>query len=152
MPSIIPPLKNLIFTLFLYVLRSSSLIPDIVESPTMATAPFGHFTSVTLLLIWAELIHSFDLFLCDRSVWSAYFSYALRFKKFLFFLSNFLQLYLQLFVVNCFFISAIIFFYCCHCSCFYSYCCWCCYCHCCLCYYYFYYYYCCWCYHWFGLV
>ena len=81
MSSIVPPLKKLTFTLCLSVLRSSSLIPDIIESPTMATVPFGYFTSVDLLLIWAELIYSFDLFLCDRSAWFACSSYVLRFKK-----------------------------------------------------------------------
>ena len=55
----------------------------IIESPTMAIVPFGHFTSVTLLLIWAELLYPFDLFLCGRSVWSTCSSYVLsRFKKF----------------------------------------------------------------------
>ena len=34
----------------------------------MATATFGHFTSVTLPLIWAELTDSFDLFLYDRLI------------------------------------------------------------------------------------
>ena len=81
MSSLVPHLKNL-FTSCLSVLTSSSLIPDIIESPTMAAVPFGHFLSVTLLLILAELIHSFDLFLCDRSFWSACSSYFLRFKKF----------------------------------------------------------------------
>ena len=109
MSSIVPPLKNLTFTLCLSVLRSSSLIPNNIESPTKAKIHFGHFTFVTLLLIWAELIDSFDLFLCDRSIWAACSSYLLGFKEeFMFFLSNFLQLCFQLFVVNCLFISVII--------------------------------------------
>ena len=54
-----PTSKKPYSTLCLSVLRSPSLIPDIIEPPKMATAPFGHFTSATLLLMWAELIHSF---------------------------------------------------------------------------------------------
>ena len=78
--SIVPPLKKLTFTLCLSVLRSSSLIPDISQSPTMATVRFGHFASATLLLILPELMHLFDLFQCNRLIWSACSSYVLRFK------------------------------------------------------------------------
>ena len=83
MSSIVPPLKKVTFTFCLSVLRSSSLIPDITESPTMATVRFGHFTSATLLLIWAELMHLFDLFLCNRLIWSACSSYVLRLENLL---------------------------------------------------------------------
>ena len=79
--SIVPPLKKLTFTLCLSVLRSSSLIPDISQSPTVATVRFGHFASATLLLILPELMHLFDLFQCNRLIWSACSAYVLRFKN-----------------------------------------------------------------------
>ena len=80
MSSIVPPPKKLTFTLSLSVLRNSSLIPDITESPAMATVRFGHFISATLM-------HLFDLFLCNRLIWSACSSYVLRFKNLLLILS-----------------------------------------------------------------
>ena len=127
MSSIVPPPKNLTFTLCLSVLRSFSLISDIIESPTMATVPSRYFTSVTLLLICIELIHSFDLFLCDRSIWSACSSYVLRFKKFVCFPFKFPAIVLvdfrcKLPFHKCYYCSFYFCCYCYHCSCFYSYC------------------------------
>ena len=111
--SINPLLINLTFTSCLCVQRSYPLIPDIIiiESTTMATNHFGHFTSVTVLLIWVELIYSFDLFLCDRLYWCVLFKYFKIQKMCMFFFSNFLQLCFQLSLVNCLFISAIIVFF-----------------------------------------
>ena len=86
MSSIVPPLKNLTFTLCLSVLRSSSFIPDIIESPTMATVPFGHFTSVTLL---------YYLILCERSVCLP----ILRFKKFFISAINVLFIFVVIVVI-----------------------------------------------------
>ena len=79
-----PTSKKLYFYIVFIFLRSSSIIPDTIESPTMAAVPSGHFTSVncnvhSFLLICVELIRSFDLFLLDRSFWSACSSYVLIF-------------------------------------------------------------------------
>ena len=81
MSSIVQPSKNITLKSCHSFLRSSFLIPEIFESPTMATVPFDHFTFVMLLLIWAELTHSFDFFLSDRSFRSACSPFVLRFKS-----------------------------------------------------------------------
>ena len=56
----IPPLKHCTLTLCLFVVSSSSLTLDIIESPTIATVPFGYFPlEFCLLLLFSFFIWSF---------------------------------------------------------------------------------------------